>query len=414
MNVFERFMCHNGDSDEEAPWINRRSPRARPVGKLQSKGGFAWEDPQSPFRPKQRKQSPQRLHEASGPPSRGNCRTPIRGDMRPPVAVVNQEVQKQGKNVPRQKSDEALPIWEDGESDAASSLAKECDGGAIVTKIPKQYRLSFSDENSPADANIYDKNPDRWEAMKIATQQAAMREEAARAVLHSKTPRSQSFLPAPPLVVRQETTRTVCTTIPHSQSYLPSPPPAPTFSTVCPQSPSHCLTFLPLPPPPQRERSPTPRASPRCHTMRPMESPRLRDVQSSSCLTPRRGSPSQLRTQSLNRAPSAVSASLSRAQPRSPGPPRRNGKAPRSAHGIASVQSPVVSRTTSSRGPSMSPTHSFFGGVSQRRARHGRTALSFQPPPKTDVPLSARGGSARGPSTPVKIGSHSQALSSPS
>lgn len=399
-------MCH-GDSDEEAPWSNRRSPRPRSSRKLQAKGRYAWEDPQSPEQPDQKKQSPQQFRDVSGAQRRGSCRTSIRSDIRPPAAV-GQEIKRQGKSISQQKSTEELPIWEDAESDVASSLARECDGGAIVTKIPKQYRLSFPDENTPAHANVYHQNPDRWSAMKIATQQAAMREEAAISVLH-KTPRSQSFLPPPP-VSRQETARTV---IPHSQSYLPPPPSASTFSTVCPPSPSHCLTVLPPAPPRQRDRSLTPQPTPRCQTIWPLESPRPQDVQPVSCVSSRRGSPSPQRTRSINRVATAAGAPFSQTQALSPGPPRRKGRGP---HGIPSAQSPVASRMTSSRGPSMSPTHSFFGSVCQHQAWQ-RPTLSFQPPPATDMPSFSRSRSAHSAATPAKIGTYSQgaqALSSPS
>jgi len=67
----------------------------------------------------------------------------------------------------------------------ALGVDPETGGAANVTKIPKHLRLTFPDENRPTNV---DEGDARIEAMTRATTQAAIREQAAKAWLHSACP----------------------------------------------------------------------------------------------------------------------------------------------------------------------------------------------------------------------------------
>mmetsp|Transcript_28956 Transcript_28956/g.67394 ORF Transcript_28956/g.67394 Transcript_28956/m.67394 type:complete len:404 (-) Transcript_28956:95-1306(-) len=71
------------------------------------------------------------------------------------------------------------------------------DSASAITKIPKHMRLTFSvaDENSPAAANV----DDRCQAMKTATKQAAIREQAAKKALQQLAAQTSQQPNRPPL-----------------------------------------------------------------------------------------------------------------------------------------------------------------------------------------------------------------------
>lgn len=396
------LFCHrrrhdsDDSSSEESQILRpRKSPRpesviAKTIKQLQSNGGFAWEEPQSrhrPRRPRPASRAPS-CHDSRTQAGTARC-SPGRGDTRTPAAVSRQRRGNADKG-PRQQNDETQPIWEDVDCIVAASLAKELDRGVSVTKIPKEFRLSFSDENMPADANVFHGNPDRQGAMKMATQQAAIREEAARAVL-CNSPRSHSEFSKPLAMFEEAARAALHGPSPPPRSHLPAPPPVPAWASN-PQSP-RCLTFLPAPPPPPKHvRSPRARSPPRCMTMAPLESPQpqrsvLHSERSPSVMSQRKSkdnqssrcdSRSQARAQSLSRVRSATCArSQSRSHCRSPGPPRSlfsdlyaeirdqrsNSRAPCSPRGLSGEQSHWQLPRSTSRSGLLSPGPSFLAGL---------------------------------------------------
>merc|ERR1719506_2031054 len=112
-----------------------------------------------------------------------------------------------------------------------------------IAKIPKHQRLSFADENESVNTYRANKDPetDRCKAMALATKQAGLREEVAKAMLSACAPPKRSPKMGGPLASRSSNSgRSPCTpqdgpgeklgfgsSAPRSKrDSLPAPPPA--------------------------------------------------------------------------------------------------------------------------------------------------------------------------------------------